>query len=626
MDHILSATLELKDRFSAKIKSASSALKKFESENKKAGSAVKDTANCIKDGVTSLRNFAIAAGGLKVVSAAFSFLKNAYTGYAELDHALTKNKAIMGSSAKETAKLKAQVLELGKTMPFTAKEVAEAQMYQARAGYKANDVLKMTPKLLKLSIAAGEDLGRVSDIVTDNLDAFGLKLEEVDRFMDVMAATANNTNTDISMLGEAYKYVAATSRNFDSFEEVNIMLGILANQGLKAGQSGRSLAAIYARLAKPTDDITEQFEKTGTKLYDVDGKFKGLRTIISESKDALLKMSEVQRNQWLATVAGTEGLKVWNSIMNYSVEGVNKVTEAVKKSNGAVEKNYQTQKDTPQNKIKALESAWEGLKLQIAEGAAPAITEAIENITQKVNELTDSDTFNKENVDSFFQSMKEGAETAIMVLEGVWFVLKPIVAAMKALNWVGGKIGKAFAFVAGDHLTEEESSTYSDILKKENRALKMESYDDESEETRKKLWIAAKKEEDAFLNSLYAKSNNEKKGDMVLKQFLYNIGVDGVKNLSEQDYEEMYYNFGRGKRRKGIPDSRTIPGQSKIPQIPNIPVPQLQPQNIKKDVSLNLSVNLSGTVMRETVDNKKIADEVSKYLYKELTTSSLLQS
>ncbi|AVQ20954.1 hypothetical protein C4N15_04560 [Fusobacterium necrophorum subsp. funduliforme] len=112
MDHILSATLELKDKFSAKIKSASSALKNFGSENKKAGSAVKDTANCIKDGVISLRNFAIAAGGLRVVSAAFSFLKSAYMGYVELDHALTKNKAIIGASAEETAKLKAQVLEL----------------------------------------------------------------------------------------------------------------------------------------------------------------------------------------------------------------------------------------------------------------------------------------------------------------------------------------------------------------------------------------------------------------------------------------------------------------------------------------------------------------------------------
>lgn len=623
MDHILSATLELKDKFSAKIKSASSALKSFESENKKAGSAVKDTANCIKNGVTSLRNFAIAAGGLRVVSAAFSFLKSAYTGYAELDHALTKNKAIMGASAEETAKLKAQVLELGKTMPFTAREVAEAQKYQAMAGYKANDIIAMTPKLLKLSIASGEDLARTSDIMTGNLDAFGLKLSDADRLMDVMAATANNTNTSISMLGEAYTYVGAASRQFDSFEEVNVILGILANNGIKAGKAGRNLAAIYARLAKPTDDMIAEFAKTGTILYDTSGKFKGLRKIIAESKPALDRMTEAQRNQWLATVAGTEGLKVWASIAGYSAEGTKKVTDAIKNSTGAVEENYQTQKDTPQNKIKALESAWEGLKLAIADGASPAITEAIENITQKVNELTDSDTFSKENVESFFQSIKDGAETAIMVLKGVWFILKPIVAAMKALNWVGGKIGKAFAFVAGDHLTEEESKTYYDILKQKNRAFKMDSYDAASEEARKKLWIDAQKKEDSFLNSLYEKSNKEKKGDIVLKQFLYNNGSDGIKNMSEQDYEDLYYNVARGNT--DYRKNRIILGQNKIPQIPNIPVPQLPSQNTKKEVNVNLHVNLSGTVMKETVDNKKIADELSKYLFKEYKTQSLLQ-
>lgn len=114
-----------------------------------------------------------------------------------------------------------------------------------------------------------------------------------------------------------------------------------------------------------------EFAKTGTTLYDTSGKFKGLRKIIAESKPALDRMTEAQRNQWLATVAGTEGLKVWASIAGYSAEGTKKVTDAIKNSTGAVEENYQTQKDTPQNKIKALESAWEGLKLAIADGASP---------------------------------------------------------------------------------------------------------------------------------------------------------------------------------------------------------------------------------------------------------------
>lgn len=618
MEHILSATLELRDKFTANIKSAGSALKKFQNENRKTGSAVKNTANCIRDGVSSLRNFAIAAGGIKVASAAFGFLKNAYTEYAELDHALTKNKAIMGASAEETAKLKAQVLELGKTMPFTAREVAEAQKYQAMAGYKTNDILAMTPKLLKLSIASGEELGRVSDIMTDNLDAFGMKLSEADRLMDVMAATANNTNTSISDLGEAYQYVGAASRQFDSFEEVNVLLGILANNGIKGAKAGRNLGAMYARLSKLTPDMRKELQKTGTKLYDQNNKFKGLRRIIAESKPALDRMTEAQRNQWIATIAGTEGLKVWASVAGYSVEGTKKVTEAIKESKGAVDKNYQTQKDTPKNKIKALESAWEGLKLQISEGSAPAITAAIEDITKKVNELSNSDTFNKENVDEFFNSIKSGAETSIMILEGVWFALKPIIWVLKGFNWIGKQVGKAAAFLGGDHLTEQESKAYADILKQKNKAFKMASYDAVSEEERKKLWIDAQKKEDEFFNSIFADESRKK--DIILRQFLYENDVEGSRERTDKDYESLYYNVARGDI--AYRKEKYIPGQDRIANMKTFPIPSLQPQVIKEEKNVTLNVNLTGTVMKESLSNKDIADELAKKLY----IQNLLQS
>ena len=265
MEHVLSATLELKDKFSSKIKSASKELGSFSKNAISAKGAVKETADCIKSSFENLKNLAIGFGAFKGVMAVFDFVKDAYTGYAKLDAAITRNRGIMRASIEDTAKLKSQVLELGKTMPFTAQEVAEAQYYQAMAGMKTNEVLEMTPKLLKMSIASGQDLASTSDILTDNISAFGLALEDADRLMDVMVATANNANTDIAGLGEAYKYVASTSRSFESMEEVNILLGTLANNGTKSGQAGRNLAAVYTRLAKSTPDIDKALKVINLK-------------------------------------------------------------------------------------------------------------------------------------------------------------------------------------------------------------------------------------------------------------------------------------------------------------------------------------------------------------------------
>lgn len=604
MNHTLSATLELKDKFSSKIKAAGSALKAFQSENKKTGSAVKDTATCIQESARSMKALAATFGGYKIATAAFNFLKDAYTGYAEFDRALTKNKAIMGANVDEAAALKKQAMDLGRTMPFTAREIAEAQKYQAMAGYKANDIIAMTPRLLKLSIASGEDLARTSDIMTDNLDAFGLKLSDADRLMDVMAATANNTNTSISMLGEAYTYVGAASRQFDSFEEVNVILGILANNGIKAGKAGRNLAAIYARLAKPTDDMLAEFAKTGTTLYDTSGKFKGLRKIIAESKPALDRMTEAQRNQWIATVAGTEGLKVWASIAGYSAEGVDKVTKAVYSSKGAVEEINKEMENTPHNKIKALESAWEGLKLAIADGASPAITGLVEDLTKKINNLSDSNLLKKENVEDYFNNMLFWTKTAI----GSWAALRlailaathPFIAAATSGVvgglWLGKKIGlDKYGARIGDKMAERKSQKY-------------------------------KKEMNDWRQEKFA-------AGLAYKQDYGRDGVDDFNKVFEKSRVSNPHGLNRYvsefdgtavKVRENL-QRRIIPGQNKIPQIPNIPVPQLPSQNAKKEVNVNLHVNLSGTVMKETIDNKKIADELSKYLFKEYKTQSLLQ-
>lgn len=470
-EHKISAVLEAKDKFSATIKTANKhldemgrAAEKAAQKTASAGArintgfsavakgakgvkgALKETGACIQAGISTLLKFNMAAMALRGLSAGFNFIKNAFRDFAEFDQVLTQNGAIMNANKKEMADLKTQALELGKTMPFTAKEVAEAQKYQAMAGMKANDILELTPKLLKLSIAAGEDLARTSDILTDNMSAFGLELKEVDKFMDIMAATANNSNTSIAELGEAYQYVAATSRSFESLEEVNILLGIMADNGIKGAKAGRNLGAVYARLAKTTPDMDEALKKVGISLYDNKGKFKGLRNILDEMKPKLAKMTDEQKNYFLTTIAGTEGLKVLTSVLGYSAEGVQKVAGAINNATGAIDENYSRTKDTPLNKIKALESAWDNLKLTIADKAAPAIVEMIDDLTKRIIELADSDTFSKENVEAFFGAIKDGVKGSLEMLELLSTALKPLVWFLKFTKNVGDMghdIGKA---------------------------------------------------------------------------------------------------------------------------------------------------------------------------------------
>ena len=391
MEHVLSARLELKDKFTSVISKAEKGLAGL---YQKAKSMNWEKVN------SGLNKFgAVTIGGLAGIGA---IAGSSLTAFADLEDQVRRNKAIMGATAAEENMLMAQTRELGRSTRFTAQEVAQAQMYQAMAGMKTNEVLELTPKLLKLSIASGEDLASTSDLLTDNISAFGLTLQDADRFMDVMAATANNTNTSIAQLGEAYKYVASTSKNFESLEETNIILGLLADSGLKGSIAGRNLASIYARLSKTTPDMDKALKKVGVTLYDNNGKFKGLRKIIEELKPKLASMSEEQRNYFLATIAGTEGLKVMNNLLGTSKEGIEKAEKAILNATGATDKMAEEMGNTTKNKIGQFRSAVDDLKISIGEGLAPTATDFINKFTDKMAELNSKGTFNTENVEAYF--------------------------------------------------------------------------------------------------------------------------------------------------------------------------------------------------------------------------------
>lgn len=419
-DYVLSAALELKDKFSSTILSAHTKFKNMDNDITAAAASIKRSIKSISatdiSGFQKSANNFIAKGVLGLVTGGSMLgmaLKSSYLGYVDLDEQLTRNNAITGANAKEQEILKNQVSDLGRTTKFTAMEVAKAQMYQAMAGYKTNEILAVTPTLLKLAIATGEDLAATSDMVTDNLSAFGLGVQDAGMFADLLASTANNTNTSVSMLGSAFKYIGTTSVGMkENIREVAVMLGIAADNGIKAEQAGTGLRGIYARLSKLTPEMYKQLEKTNTVLYDEKGNFLGLRKIIEESKPALEKLTAEQRNQWLATIAGTEGMSIWNAIMNNTVEGTKKAEDAVYNSTGALDKFTAAMEKTDKYKIDMLASAFDGLKKKVAKALSPIIMENVEKLTGYLNGLSDSDKFSTENMENFFNKLIGYAKTA----------------------------------------------------------------------------------------------------------------------------------------------------------------------------------------------------------------------
>jgi len=212
----------------------------------------------------------LASDGIKkALMEAWRFAKSVFTTGMDFESMMSSVKAVAQPTEKQFQALNERAQELGASTKFTATEVGEAFYYMGLAGWKTEEMLAGIDGVLNLAAASGEDLGTVSDIVTDALTAMGLTANDASHFVDVLAAASTNSNTTVAQMGDAFKYLATTGGVMKySIEDVASVLGLLANNGIKAGQAGTSMRQILNTLINPSDQAAEAMEKLGLSLFD----------------------------------------------------------------------------------------------------------------------------------------------------------------------------------------------------------------------------------------------------------------------------------------------------------------------------------------------------------------------
>ena len=205
---------------------------------------------------------------------------------ADFDSQMSKVAAISGATGKEFDALRDKAREMGAETQFSATEAGQAFEYMAMAGWKTEDMLNGIEGIMNLAAAAGEDLGTTSDIVTDALTAFGMSAEESAHFADILAAASSNSNTNVAMMGETFKYAAPLCGTLGySAEDAAVAIGLMANAGIKSSQAGTSLRGVLTRLAKPTDEVSTAMDALGISLYDDEGHMYSLRELMDNLRE-----------------------------------------------------------------------------------------------------------------------------------------------------------------------------------------------------------------------------------------------------------------------------------------------------------------------------------------------------
>ena len=320
------------------------------------------------------------------IAKALGEIKDAYMDCintaGDFEASMSNVEALSGASGDELEALSDKAKEMGATTKFTAGESADALSYMALAGWNTQSMLEGIIPVLNLAAAANMDLAQASDIVTDYLTAFGLKASDTTHFVDVMAYAMAHSNTDVIQLGEAYKACASTATSLGySVEETTAVLATMANAGVKGGEAGTALNAIFTRLATNTKKCGDELANYGVNIYDAQGNMQSLSSILTGIAGVWGDLTDQEQANLAKTIAGTNQYSKLQTIMagcsEAAAEGgqsFSDYTEALNNCAGSADKMAGTMLDNMNGRLVLMQSAADGLKIAIGEDLTPAMS------------------------------------------------------------------------------------------------------------------------------------------------------------------------------------------------------------------------------------------------------------
>lgn len=281
---------------------------------------------------------------------------------------MSKVSAISGATGETFQALTDKAKEMGVKTKFSASESAEAMEYMAMAGWKTEDMLSGIEGVMNLAAASGESLATTSDIVTDALTAFGMSASDSTHFADVLAAASSNANTNVSMMGETFKYVAPVAGALGySVEDCGVAIGLMANSGIKAGQAGTALRSILSRMTKPTTEVQEAMDQLGISLTDSQGNVESLDAVMGDLRTSFKGLSKAEQTQLASSIAGQEAMSGLLAIVNASDADFSKLKSSIYNADGAAAEMAATMQDNLSGQLTILKSEAEGLGIEIYE-------------------------------------------------------------------------------------------------------------------------------------------------------------------------------------------------------------------------------------------------------------------
>lgn len=363
----------------------------------------------------------IGAAGLKVAT--------------DFEKGMSEVRAISGATGKDFDALREKAIELGADTAFSSGEVAEAMTEMAKAGWDSQQIIDGMSGVLAAAAASGEGLASVSTIVADTITGFGLAAADSTKVADLLTQAANSGTIGITDLGESFKYIAPVAGSMGmSVEDVTTALSAMSMAGIKGSQAGTSLRTMLTNLVNPSDSAAAAMEELGISATNADGSMKSLDEIVANLRTSFAGLTEAEKAQYAAILAGKTGMSGMLSLLNLTQEEYDEIAASMDNAGGVAEKTAAIMQDNLQSKIEQLGGSLESLAIKMADYVLPYLQKFVEWLTGLIDK---------------FINLDPATQKTILAIAGVAAAIGPVLLVIGKLTTGVGNMITMFGKIPG---------------------------------------------------------------------------------------------------------------------------------------------------------------------------------
>jgi TP901 family phage tail tape measure protein len=288
-------------------------------------------------GARALGIGALAGGLFLFGKASLEAIKSA----ANLEQELNVFQQVAGATADQMTRVREEARKLGADVQLPAVSAGDAAATMtdlAKAGLSVNEVLAGTRGTLQLATAASLDFASAAELSANALNSFQLPGTDAVKVADLLAGAANAAQGDIADFGIGLSQVGAVAHQAGlTLQETVTFLTEFAKAGIQGSDAGTSLRVALLRLIAPTKEAQGIFDALGVDLAGFQSGRIRAPEFFADLRRAMEPLDKATRNAALATVFGTDAIRVASIAVRDSGRNWDTLTSSVGRAGQAQE-------------------------------------------------------------------------------------------------------------------------------------------------------------------------------------------------------------------------------------------------------------------------------------------------